>query len=84
MEIRQALLKAADSIENSGMYDFMESTVSHDCGTPMCMIGWIGFHLGGLAGKNIEDVCEACGFEEDELYWYRRQLAGTPRARVRI
>jgi len=47
MEIRQAILKAADSIEKyPNLFDF-DSTKdpSHDCGTPGCAIGWIAHHL---------------------------------------
>ena len=47
MNIRQAILKAADSIEqNPTLFNFTSiQTPSADCGTPGCALGWIGFHL---------------------------------------
>lgn len=44
MQIREAILKAADSIEkHSELFNF-SSTVIPDCGTPGCALGWIAFH----------------------------------------
>ncbi len=53
MNIRQAILKAADSIEDNPKL-FLFSCVSipsPDCGTPGCAIGWIGYHMGLPTGE---------------------------------
>lgn len=46
MDIRTAILKAADQIKsNPGSYDFQTNGV-HPCGTPMCMLGHVGVFRG--------------------------------------
>lgn len=46
MSIRQAILKAANSIEqNPDMFDF-GSLYWPDCGTPGCALGWISVYSG--------------------------------------
>jgi len=61
MNVRQAILKAADSIDDGAPYRFVAIMVPNDCGTPACGLGWIGFHL-GMHGKYAEtDVHEALG-----------------------
>ena len=48
MQIREAILKAADQIE-AHPYDFMFSSVcipEDNCGSPGCALGWIAFFLG--------------------------------------
>lgn len=56
MEIRQAILKAADHIEATpNDFDFSASGIPHACGTPGCALGWIG-HFLGLADKNAWHV----------------------------
>ena len=70
MNIRQAILKAADSVEHSGNYEFMCVTI-HDCGTPMCMLGWIGHHLGLRGG--ISNAVNAIGLKDEmEFYLFLR------------
>lgn len=45
MDIRTAILKAADHIErNPETYSF-HSNDKPDCGTPGCMLGWVGVFL---------------------------------------
>ena len=48
MNIRNAILMAADSIEKyPSLFDFMSNEKPNlDCGTPGCVLGWIGFYLG--------------------------------------
>ena len=47
MEIREAILKAADSIEsNPEWFKFSEIGIPDGCGTPGCALGWIGAHMG--------------------------------------
>jgi len=46
MNIRTAILKAADSIEqNPHLFDF-DSILVPDCGSSGCLIGWIAAHSG--------------------------------------
>ena len=53
MNIYNAILKAADHIErNPHLYDFYRSNVPN-CGTPGCMLGWIGHFMGIPKGANI-------------------------------
>lgn len=48
MNIRQAILKAADHIEkNPYLFRYSEISVPDDCGTPGCALGWIGCFMGG-------------------------------------
>ena len=48
MNIRNAILKAADSIERyPQLFDFDSIYPPNaDCGTPGCALGWIAYHLG--------------------------------------
>ena len=48
MNIRTAILKAADSIEqNPHLFSFKSLAIPNkDCGTPGCAIGWIAYHSG--------------------------------------
>jgi len=46
MNIYDAIMKAADTIEqHPDWYDFDKNT-KPDCGTPGCMLGWIGHYSG--------------------------------------
>ena len=66
MNIRQAILKAADSIEqNPDMYDF-HSITAPDCGTPGCAIGWIVAH-------SQLDLPYEDGLEGRARYWGRHE-----------
>ena len=49
MNIRQAILKAADSIEDHPeLFNFGSvNNPDKNCGTPACALGWIRFHLHG-------------------------------------
>ena len=52
-ELRQAILRAADWIEkNPSDYSFGSCEVP-ECGTPGCMVGWIGHFLGIEKGKHF-------------------------------
>lgn len=47
MNIREAILKAADHIEaNPSLFGFFVMRLPTDCGTPGCALGWIGHFLG--------------------------------------
>ena len=70
MNIRQAILKAAASIEkNPDRFSFMSTDIP-DCGTPGCVLGWVGFHL-KVPTDQDEDryhlvVAKALGFTCDD------------------
>lgn len=86
-EIRAAILRAADRVQNEpGCYDFGEIHVPV-CGTRGCMWGWIGFELGMEAGTNNLSVSDALGYGEsntisgtgtDHLYQFCKSLGGRP------
>ncbi len=65
MNIREAILKAADHIErNPRMFNFDEVVVPGNCGTPGCALGWIG-HFSGVRPTDLQiwafvnrDVCK--------------------------
>lgn len=65
MNIRTAILKAADSIEqNPHLFIFMVTGIPNDCGTPGCALGWIGYHA-GITGLAQIQVPPFLGFYED-------------------
>ena len=69
MEIRQAILRAADSIEqNPRLFNFMTSSKPDpNCGTPGCVLGWIGFHLGIIAINMPTPTAQALGCPKETL-----------------
>ena len=59
MNIRQALLKAADSIEqHPKLFSFHSCELPNECGTPGCALGWLAVHLGKeeFNGRMIQKV----------------------------
>lgn len=64
MNIRQAILKAADSIEqNPELFEYQESIVP-DCRSPGCALGWIGHHLGMQGKDSMHNVMPLLGYPE--------------------
>lgn len=50
MDVRKAILQAAEHIEkNPKDYSFCTVDIPADCGTPGCLLGWIG-HFAGMTG----------------------------------
>jgi len=48
-QVYSAVMKAADHIErHPELFDFDERSGPHDCGTPACALGRIGFFAGSL------------------------------------
>ena len=70
MNIRQAILSAADSIEQyPQMFDFGSVDIpDHDCGTPGCALGWIGFHLGFGKHGYLRQVNDALGLQHSACF----------------
>lgn len=77
MEIRQAILKAADHVQgHHGLYQFSPN-VRPDCGTPGCMLGWTGFFLGIKADSCFTDrVAKALGHDHLGLALHALQTCG--------
>ncbi len=69
-QIREAILKAADRIErNPDGYNFY-SNGKPDCGSPGCMMGWIGFELGFDAHPYacyVTPLRDALGFDYSDI-----------------
>lgn len=64
MNIREAILRAADHIErNPGEFDFQRTYTpsAPGCGTPGCALGWIGCFLGLKSDASTVDVAVAMG-----------------------
>lgn len=59
VSVREAILKAADWIqEHPDSYNFMATEIPH-CGSKGCLIGWVGHFLERPAGENSwSDGCE--------------------------
>lgn len=59
MDIRQAILKAADHIERQPhLFSFKEWLMPNDCGSPGCAIGWIGVFSETVVEKSCHDGIE--------------------------
>jgi hypothetical protein len=65
-QIRAAILRAATCVEFTN-YNFFSSKVG-ECGSPMCMWGWIGSELGIPKGASISHVFEPLGLTDRSLY----------------
>lgn len=81
-QIREAILRAADHIEqNPWLYNYAY-TRTPDCGTPACMWGWIGFFLGYAKGESIGFIARQIvpssvtrdGVETTHLYEFRKSI----------
>ncbi len=69
MNIRTAILKAADHIEqNPQLFNFCENRGPNDCKTPGCFLGWVSFFM----DIKIEDAVSSCkdilGIEFNDLH----------------
>ena len=82
MNVREAILRAADSIEERPELFRFSSTRTPDCGTPGCALGWISAHLGGTAGESWgmhDELFEAMGiaFEQHGRFYDRMNAIAT-------
>jgi hypothetical protein len=67
-QIRGAMLRAADRIEQDPkVFNFCRLSVPA-CGTPGCAAGWIGFELGIPAGEGIASVMRRIGIGDPHQY----------------
>ena len=69
MNIRTAMYKAADSIEqNPDLFGFMENgRPDPDCGTPGCALGWVGYHLNIVSKYMPNPTAKALGCPREVL-----------------
>lgn len=66
--MRHAFLEAADHIEqHPEFFDFMVIGVPHDCGTPGCALGWVGF-FGKLRARTHSEVADFIGTRTFDFY----------------
>lgn len=76
MNIREAILKTADLFERKPeMFNFMESRIPHDCGTPGCAIGWMGYFLGAPRDALIIAVFDLIGIDDSGFYVRMSELS---------
>lgn len=74
MNIRQAILRAADHIESyPAQFDFNQCAIPEDlsCGTPGCALGWIAFFSGAIDACGLLEVTERLSMAEPSIF-YRR------------
>lgn len=78
MHIRNAILKAADSIErHPGLFKWSSTRVANpDCGTPGCALGWIAHYVGCAVwrqkgGWNYNALANAMGTDGDGEFYSR-------------
>lgn len=78
MEIREAILKAADHIQaNPGEFDFGAWWVPNGCGTPGCAVGWIAHFMGWEAGVGCwNDAARVVGVESLEFMNRMGEVSG--------
>lgn len=85
MNIRSAILAAADWIEkNPDLYNFHNTRIP-DCKTPGCLLGWIGVFAGIKKGEGVNSVekflgCYVPGLTSE--FYERISTLGGPRACV--
>lgn len=81
MDIRQAILKAAEHIDRSPRdFYFLHTTVPHACGSPGCAIGWIAFFSGEKKQLHVDDALPGTlGITQDEFYDRMTKCGGGPR-----
>ena len=95
MNIRQAILKAADQIErHPELFDFFSyKTPDPHCGTPGCAIGWISYYANVPiimkdTGINFDHVEQLLGCDETDfydrmkgfIYWWERDSSDCAQA----
>jgi len=70
MDIYNAIMKAADQVQREpDRYDF-GGGMTPDCGSPSCMLGWIGHFLGLKQACNM-DVGKALGLPTTRPFYER-------------
>ena len=66
-----ACMAAADHmVKPMTQYEFFESKVPNTCGSPACVLGWVGY-FGGMAGKALRAFNVANEFlDVEETHFY--------------
>jgi hypothetical protein len=78
MNIREAILKAADHIEANPRefgFWFVYRPDGPGCGTPGCALGWVGYFSGAKAKNTGQIAEEVLGY--DSLIFYSRMTKMT-------
>jgi len=79
VNIYDAIMKAADTIEKTPhLYNFQAIRV-HDCNTPQCMLGWIGHYLGMEGARVYGDVMGVLGLNKNANISIGHALGYNPR-----
>jgi hypothetical protein len=72
MNVRTAMLKAADSIERNPLdFDFDSIRLPDGCGTPSCALGWTAFHLGVALPSPCKAAGDAMGIPNSAVFYER-------------
>lgn len=78
MNIYQAIMRAADSIEgNPRLFDFDSILLpDHECGTPGCALGWVSLYLGLRRSDNNYEYDPLALGSESKFYRRMNVLCG--------
>lgn len=72
MNIRQAILSAANSIEQyPKLFDFNSTIIPNDCDTPGCALGWVAYHLGSKYLVSAGITWKSDSFTGDDGLFYK-------------
>ena len=72
MRIREAILKAADSIEqNPTLFRFSSVDIPGECGSPGCALGWIAHHVGWVENgrRFLDGIASVMGEDSPEAFY---------------
>lgn len=67
MELRQAILSAAKTLENPRLWDWERCSIP-ECGSPGCAIGWILHHAGYSPRESFAGFPDLAGCSEMDFY----------------
>lgn len=77
MNVYDAIMRAADHIEQNPSLFYFHSVRIPECGTPGCALGWIGHFMGLEAGSGITHATNKLGLDrDDEFYGRMRMVTG--------
>lgn len=76
MEIYNAIMAAADHIEQNPSLWFFKNVRVPDCNTPACAVGWIGHFAGINSGLSIQDVCPLLNVRSDMAFYEQVDTVG--------
>lgn len=72
--VKDAIYRAANFIEsNQNQYDFFNTIKPNDCGSPGCVLGWIGYFYGTeekVAGEIAKEMFPNFNHPVPEMLFY--------------